>query len=269
MNIPVYATDGRQEKEVELPPIFSYPVKIELIRRATTAEHSYNLQPQGHFLLAGMQTSAKYYGAMNEYRSGRHMGIAIRPREKLGGGRQGKVKRIPSAVKGKRAHPHMVEKKIFENMNKREYQNAIMSSISATARQHIPELPKNPIVVKNDIESAKKTKDMVKIFESLKLGKFLDEGKIKRTDKGLRRSTKQRRFKKLLLLVVNSDKGAVKAARNIAGVDACTIKDLTASAFAPGGNSTRVVVWSEDAVKNVESAVKTFSLTEQSKYYKA
>ena len=78
------------------------------------AEASQKLQPQGHYVLAGMQTTATYYGAMNSYRTGRHVGRAIRPREKLGGGIQGKVRRIPSSTKGKRAHPHMIEKIIKE-----------------------------------------------------------------------------------------------------------------------------------------------------------
>ncbi len=267
-NVAVYNMEGKQEKEVALPAVFSYPVKADLIRRATTAENSYNLQPQGHYPLAGMQTTATYYGAMNSYRSGRHMGIAIRPREKLGGGRQGKVKRIPSAVKGKRAHPHMIEKKLYEKMNNQEYQNAVMSSIAATAALHVAEAPKGPIVVKDEIESARRTKEMLKIFNMLKLGKLLNEGKTKRIKKGIRRGSERTHYKKVILLVVSQDKGAVKAARNIAGVDACTVNEITANAFVPGGNSARVVVWSEGALSAVEKAVKSFTLEEQSTHYK-
>ena len=106
MKVDVFNLEGSASKTVELPSAFSERVRTELIARAVLAENSLRLQPQAHYVLAGMQTTARYYGAMNSWRTGRHMGMAIRPREKLGGGVQGKVKRIPSAVKGKRAHPH-------------------------------------------------------------------------------------------------------------------------------------------------------------------
>ncbi len=254
----VYDTKGNGKKDIVVPKAFSTEAKPELIRRAAIAENSFNLQPQGHFVLAGMQTTATYYGAMNEYRSGRHMGIAIRPREKLGGGRQGKVKRIPSAVKGKRAHPHMVEKIIKEEMNRREYQGALISSIAASAGKSI--------VVDDSIEQIKKTKDMVIVIEALKLGKQLDEGRKKRLGKGLRRGSRVRHYKRSLLVIVKDDKGAVKAARNIPGIDACTVEKLTVNALAPGGNPGRPILWSESALNSVDSEVHKMSLGSQAKY---
>ena len=260
---PIYNLEGKQEKETEIPEIFSLPVKAELIRRAVLAENTHNLQPQAHYVLAGMQTTAMYYGAMSSYRTGRHMGIAIRPREKLGGGRQGKVKRIPSAVKGKRAHPHMVEKRIVENMNKKEYQNALLSSISASAQK-----TGKPLIISNDIEKVKKTKEMLKIFKSLNIVNIEESKSSKHVRKGLRRSSSQRHYKNLMLLVVNEDKGAVKAARNIAGVNVLTLNHLNANALSPGGNSFVKVLWSESALNNLESAVKQMSVNAQSKYCK-
>lgn len=254
----VYDLNGSPKGDMGQPEAFSSEARPELIRRAAAAETTSNLQPQGHFVLAGMQTTATYYGAMNEYRSGRHMGIAIRPREKLGGGRQGKVKRIPSAVKGKRAHPHMVEKILKENMNRREYQGAIMSSIAACSG--------SSTVVDDAIEGIARTREMVKVIGALKLGRQLEEGKKKRLGKGLRRGTRIRHYKRSLLVVVKEDKGAIRAARNIAGVDACTISGITVSALAPGGNPGRRVLWSESALKGVAEAVKRMSLGTQAKY---
>ena len=99
-SIDVLNADGKKDHKLELTEVFETEIEPWLIRRAAIAENTYRLQPQGHFPLAGMQTTAQYYGAMMSYRTGRHMGRAIRPREKLGGGVQGKVKRIPSSVKG-------------------------------------------------------------------------------------------------------------------------------------------------------------------------
>lgn len=256
----VYSIDGRPAGSVELPAIFSTEVRPWLISRAVVVEQSRRMQPQGHFVLAGMQTTAAYYGAMMSYRSGRHVGKAIRPREKLGGGSQGRVRRIPSATSGKRAHPHMVEKRIWESMNAKEYRGALASAIASTAsRDYAPaSMAKDrrlPIVVSDELESVKKTKDAIKVFSGLGIS---TEGATKeRARKGPRRAARQRRSSHLILIVVNDDKGIVKAARNIPGVEVSTLASLKVEQLAPGGSPHIATIWSESAVKNVAEAVKS------------
>jgi large subunit ribosomal protein L4e len=245
----ILSIDGKAMGKMKLPLAFSEKVRPELILRAVLAENTRALQPQGHYPLAGMQTSARYYGAMHVYRTGRHMGQAIRPREKLGGGVQGKVKRIPSATKGKRAHPHLVEKTIMEKINRKEYQKAIASAVSATKTTH-----GKPIIISNEIESISKTKDILRLFNTLKVIKR--EDKKPRIKKGLRRSTRQKHYKKSVLLVISRDDSAIRAARNIAGVDACVVSRLTANLLAPGGNPGRIAVWSEHAAKEIDASIR-------------
>ena len=265
-NANVLDLKGSVKGTVEMPSTFDETVREDLIRRAVIAENSLKLQPQGHFILAGMNTTARYYGTMNSYRSGRHMGIAIRPRQKLGGGRQGDVRRIPSAVKGKRAHPHKIEKTLIERINRKEYQKAIRSSIAATAkpeyvtRKHTLETKTLPLVLSDDIESVKKTKELVKILETLRLAKDLEASKDPHIRKGLRRLAQRKHYRKSLLIVVGSDKGVVKAARNIPGVDACTASSIKANLLAPGGVPGRVTLWSESAIKNLNKEVEKLSI---------
>lgn len=251
----VLSLDGTAKSKIELPEIFELEVRPELILRAVLAENSLKLQPQGHFPLAGMQTTARYYGRMHSYRSGRHMGVAIRPRQKLGGGTQGKVRIIPSSVKGKRAHPHLVEKILAEGINKKEYQKALASAVSATSRSS------SPIILTSEIESVAKTKDMIKIFSSLKLINDINDSKDKvKIRKGLRRSSRMKHYKKTILLIVGKNDKAIKAARNIAGVDACMVSDISANLLAPGGVPGRTTVWSEHAVKGIEESIRKQSL---------
>ncbi len=256
---------GSTQGTVELPAAFHEEVRVDLIRRAVLAEESLALQPKSHDPLAGMNTTARYYGAMNSYRSGRHMGRAIRPRQKLGGGRQGDVRRIPSGVKGRRAHPHMIEKTLVERINRKEYQKAIRSAVAATADTHYVKSRHNaefvvPIVITNDIESVKKTKDVMKAFESLKLSSDLEKSSKPRIRKGLRRLSQRKTFRKSVLLVVKEDKGVIRAARNIPGVDVCTAQNLRAKLLAPGGTPGRVTVWSEGAVKSLADDITKLSL---------
>lgn len=251
---------GSVKGSVQKPSAFSESVRPEIILRAAIAEQTREFQPQGHFPLAGMQTSARYYGAMGSYRTGRHMGIAIRPRQKLGGGRQGDVRRIPSAVKGKRAHPHMIEKTIIEQINKREYQKAIASAIAATVlSDHVKSSKALPIVLSDEVQALKKTKDVISMIESLGLSDN-KVGAAARIKKGIRRSASQRKYKRSVLFVVKEDSGISKAARNIPGFDICKVDQLRVCLLAPGGKPGRLVVWSESAVKSLDQDISKLSL---------
>ena len=259
----VLSLDGKVKRTIELPSAFSKGVRLELIRRAVLAENSFKLQPQGHFRLAGMQTSAAYFGAMGSYRTGRHMGIAIRPREKLGGGVQGKVKRIPSSTKGRRAHPHKVEKILTEKMNNKEYQLAIASAVSATAVNNAKQSHMNihlPIVVSDEIESLKKSREVMAVLKSINLSDYMDENRKPHIRKGVRRSTRMRIYPRKLLLVVGKETNLMKAARNIHGVDVCEVSKITANLLAPGGMPGRMTVWSESAVGSLNKAIENITV---------
>ncbi|MGC8478448.1 MAG: 50S ribosomal protein L4 [Candidatus Micrarchaeia archaeon] len=259
MKVKILETDGKQNEELEAQDAFREQVREDLIRRAVLSENSASLQPQAHSVMAGMQTTASYYGAMSSYRTGRHVGHAMRPREKLGGGVQGKVKRIPSAVKGRRAHPHMVEKILIESINAKEYRKALRSAIAATAsKDYVKQKPEGldiPIVISDKVENFAKTKDIINMLKSLKLLDLVEESKRRKHTKNAR-SGKKRHYKKSFLLVVSkSDAPAIKAAKNIAGSDACSISEIKAGLLAPGGNPGRIVIWSESAFKAIDEEV--------------
>ncbi len=116
-----------------------------------------------------------------------------------------------------------------------------------------------PIVVSNERESVSRTKEMLKIFNSLGLAKAMEDKKP-RIKKGLRRSTHIKHYKKSVLLIVSKDDKAVKAARNMAGVDACALQDITANLLAPGGAHGRITVWSEHAIRDVDASIKGHSI---------
>ena len=259
MEANVYNINGEVSGKLSLPSIFETPFRIDLVRRALLAEQSTRYQPQGHYLLAGLQTTAVYVGRMGAYRSGRHMGIAIRPRQKLGGGAMGDVRRIPSAVKGRRAHPHKIEKKLIELINLKEYQKAIASAIGGSANKEVVGKIHNvkaiPIIVEDKIESIKKSKDLVNVLKKLGLEEELEKSHEPRLRKGLRRSSKRRKFRKSILIVTLNDNGISKASRNIPGVAHAKVNELNVELLAPGA-MPRVIIWDEGAVKKIEEAVK-------------
>jgi large subunit ribosomal protein L4e len=257
MEVKVLGLDAKEEEKIQLPKIFELEPNIELIQRAFLAERSYLFQPQGRFPLAGMQTTAEYIGRKGAYRSLKNRGKARLPREKLGGGVMGNVKGIPSAVKGRRAHPPKVEKKIIERMNRREYLLALMHAVaySLKAKSTIP----LPIVVDSKIEDLSKTKEVYSFLASLGFGSLLKpEPKLKKK----RRTSRIVKYKKSILIVAsNKDAKIIKAARNIAGVRACSVDQLRVMFIAPNAEP-RIIIWSKKAIEKLEEALKNIKLEE-------
>ncbi len=250
--IDIFNTEGKQVSKIPAPKAFSAQPKKWLVDRAIVAENSLTLQPQGHYLLAGMQTTAAYFGAMGSYRAGRHVGRAIRPREKLGGGALGSVRRIPSSVKGKRAHPHQVEKTLVENMNNREYCNALRCAVSAAVNQG-----EKASMVFDGISKISRTKEFTKFLEANKLDTEIKNIRIRK----LRTVRRTRTKPKYRILVVTSDEeGKLKASQNVKGVSTCTLSELKVNLLVPGGDPIRRVIWSAKAIADLDSAISNASL---------
>lgn len=252
----MYSLEGKPVKEVELPPAFSLDVRNDLISRAAISDQTRHYQRKGNDPRAGMETSARYRGRKEDFGSGKNKGTAIRPREVLPKGRLGKVKRIPSAVKGRRAHPPHVNKIIIEEMNRKEYRVALKSAIAATAHKetvtahgHKVKLAL-PIIIDNSFEAVNKTKQAYKTLSSL-IGEDLaraEKGKP-RSGVGSRKGGKV--YPKSAIIAVSKDSPLLKAARNIAGVDVVAVSGLTAELLAPGAKAGRLAIYTEAALAEI------------------
>ena len=58
MKVPVYDLDGKQVENIDLPNVFDYAHKTELIHRTVVAIQSNTYQPKGTDQFAGERTSA-------------------------------------------------------------------------------------------------------------------------------------------------------------------------------------------------------------------
>ena len=125
MKANVYSLDGKVVKQITLPKAFESDYRKDLIKRAVLSDESKTYQPKGNYIWAGFETSAKYRGRKETYGTLKNMGIPHLPREVLPKGRWGKVKRVPSSVKGHRAHPPKANKGLVEHVNKKEYNKAL------------------------------------------------------------------------------------------------------------------------------------------------
>lgn len=248
MKVPVINLQNEKIGEIEVPKVFSTPVRHDVIKRAVIALQSTGFQPQGRDPMAGKHTTAESRGTGH--------GIARVPRLKGGSRAAFGV----SIVGGHAAFPPVSWKVIVKRINKKEKRFAIRSGIAATAvkelvekRGHKFESEYLPIVVSNEIQSLKKTKDVEALFIAIGVQDDVeraDRRKV-RAGRGKMRGRKHKKGKGPLI-VVAEDEGIGYAARNLPGVEICSVAGLNAELLAPGAHPGRLVIWTESAFGQVD-----------------
>jgi len=255
VTIKTYTLTGKASKEsLELPTQFDTPYRPDVIRRAVLSLQSRRRQPHGVDELAGKRTTAE------SWQTGH--GKSRVPRVKGGGsGAANKAAFAPGTVGGRVAHPPEARKVIVERINTKENRLAIRSAIAASAnpkivadRGHkIDNVPHIPLIVSSRLESLATTKEVQDILTSLGCGDDLDRasnGRGIRAGKGKMRGRKMK-TPKSLLIVVGTDSGIGKAARNLPGVDIAEVHGLNAELLAPGTHAGRLVVWTTSAINRL------------------
>jgi len=254
-SVDVYGLDGKPASSIQLPAIFMTDFRPDLIRRAVVAIQSHRLQPKGRNPMAGKRTSAESFGV------GR--GLARVPRVKgERHPRAGSAAFAPSAVGGRQTHPPTPARVLEKKINRKERRRALASAIAATgvkeivaARGHIVEgVPTFPFVVSDEIQSVNSTESAKSILTFLGVWSDIDRAKA-RTKARSGKSKARGRAKRHgvgPLIVVNEDKGIVKAARNLVGVNVVQVKNLNVENLAPGTHPGRLAIWAESAVRQLD-----------------
>lgn len=255
--IQIYDLTGIAVKEIEKPNIFNLPIREDLIRKAFIFQQSHRIQPKGRYPRAGRDKGAEYFGV--------GLGLARIPRIKQGPLR-GTGAIVAMARGGRKPHVTTPEKKVYKRINKKELRLAIAYSIAATgikeiveARGHkISRVPSLPLIVSNEMETISKTSELIEALDNL--GVTDDIERVKKNIKivGGKASWRGRRKKvrKGPLIVYGEDKGIVKAARNIIGVDVISADDVSIIHLAPGGAPGRLTIWTENAINKVLNRIK-------------
>jgi large subunit ribosomal protein L4e len=259
MKVNILSIEGKKVEEFDAPKFFSNDVRKDLILRAVRSELSKKYQPKAPYKWAGLETSAEYVGNKDRYRTMKNRGGAMLPHEKLPKGRYGRVRMIPFAVTGRRAHPPKVEKIIAEKINNKEYQKALFSAISASC---IPDVVKErtgsvynvPYVMVDDIEKVNKSKDVLKMLETLGLNEEIEKSiNSRKRITGFRKTRTGRAYKerRSVLFVVSNDCPLIKSGANLSGSAVVTVDKLTVNDLAPGGLPGRVVIWSKNSIQKL------------------
>ena len=258
MKAKLFNADGTEAGEVELPSVFETPIREDIIRRAFLAIMSHSRQPYGADPLAGLRSSAHYHGRRKIRWSMMNREMARLPRiHGKVGYLQWRVRVVPQAVKGRKAHPPVAEKNFRQKINRKERLLALKSAIAATAnielvraRGHKASVA--PIIASSDVESFSKTSQVVKFLESAGLSEELERAAVRkvRAGKGKMRGRKYKKRKGPLFVVSGGQ--IEKAARNIPGVDVVRARNLNVRLLAPGGVPGRLTIFTEQSLSKIE-----------------
>ncbi len=250
--VPVFSLDGTIIEEALMPAVFNTPLRLDLIRKAYLSFASFKRQPQGRDPLAGKRVSVESFG------TGREM--ARIPRHSNGRGGF-----VPMARGGYKPHPPRVDERIYEEINLKEKRLALRSAVASMCdyelvvkRGHKFEkdvLKSLPVVVTDEIENLAHTRDA--FFFLQKIGIHPDIIRVKegikiRAGKGKLRGRRLKRRVGPLIVVSTSSCPAIKAFRNIEGVDIIGVDKLNIGLVAPGGFPGRLAVFSKKALSDVD-----------------
>jgi large subunit ribosomal protein L4e len=256
MKVPVFSVAGSQDGDVELPMIFSTPIRNDLIHKAHVHLKSHSFQKQGRYPNAGMDVVAE----SNSPPTG-HGAARVARMRGGGGGRQGQGGGVAMVRKGRQAHPPIVGKVIYKLLNKKEGRLALCSAIAATSSASLVKLHGHkvekiesfPLVVSDNIESVTKSKELAKIFSSLNLLQDVErlEGRLKRRSGKPQLRGRSTKVGKSVLLVVKDAKNLSKACGSLLGVDVVETRNLSVLDLAPGAKPIRLTVFSKGALEDI------------------
>jgi large subunit ribosomal protein L4e len=192
------------------------------------------------------------------------MALARVPRVKGG---SGNAAFAPGTVGGRQAHPPRAEARVVKEIPKKEKHLALLSAIAATASKETVELRGHevegvleiPLVVEDSLSELTKAKEVEEAFTNL--GLLTDIYRV-RESRGIRAGKGKHRGRKMKqavgpLIVIAENKGIVKAASNLPGVDVVTVSDLNAEVLAPGTHAGRLTVWTTSAIAEVGKLYST------------
>lgn len=253
--VPVYNASGDRVGEATLPDVYRVPVRVDLIRRVYLSEFTMSLQPKGRDPMAGKRTTARSLGIGH--------GLARVPRIR------GSIRAAfaPMTVGGRLAHPPRVEKRIHEEVNRREKILGTMSALAATAkpelvraRGHVFTAEALPVVIDSSVlEAVRKTKEAIELLK--KLGVYSDveraaEGVRVRAGKGKRRGRRLKKPKSILFIVENHEAPLALAVKGLPGVDVVEPGLVSVLQLAPGGVPGRLTVVTTGALQALAERFK-------------
>lgn len=250
------AETGEPSGSTSMPAVLTAPIRSDVVQYVHTNMAKNSRQAYSVALLSGMQSSAASWG------TGR--AVSRIPRVPGGGTHRSGQGAFGNMCRGGRMFaPTKVWRKWHRKVPLQQKRYAVTSALAASAlpalvmaRGHdIEDVAEVPLVVENSVESMGKTSGAVKMLKKLGAYDDVERAKASRKIRAGKGKMRNRRFvqRRGPLIVYDSDEGIVKAFRNLPGVDICQVDRLNLLQLAPGGHIGRFCVWTEAAMKKLDS----------------
>nr|BAE71290.1 putative 60S ribosomal protein L1 [Trifolium pratense] len=254
------ATDS--PNTLPIPDVMRASIRPDIVNFVHSNISKNARQPYAVSRRAGHQTSAESWG------TGR--AVSRIPRVAGGGTHRAGQAAFGNMCRGGRMFaPTRIWRRWHRKINVNQKRYAVVSAIAASAvpslvlaRGHrIEAVPEFPLVVGDSAEGVEKTKEAIKVLK--KIGAFPDAEKAKdshgiRPGKGKMRNRRYISRKGPLIVYGTDGAKAVKAFRNIPGVEIANVERLNLLKLAPGGHLGRFVVWTKSAFEKLDSIYGSF-----------
>ena len=277
--VTIWSAEGESSGSLPLPSVFTAPIRLDVVQQVHSESdllshlrlRANNLaesmaknrrQPYAVSEKAGHQTSAESWGT----------GRAVARIPRVGGSgtqRAGQAAFGNMCRGGRMFAPTKTWRKWHVKINQNQKRYAVASAVAASAlpslvlaRGHrIEQIQEVPLVVSSSIQGINKTKAAVELLKTL--AAYSDVTKVSnsrkvRAGKGKMRNRRhtQRRGP---LVVFEKDEGLVRAFKNVPGIETCPVESLNLLQLAPGGHVGRFIIWTEGAVKALDTVYENKS----------
>ncbi|MDR4510972.1 MAG: 50S ribosomal protein L4 [Nitrososphaeraceae archaeon] len=245
--------NGKEEKDIELPPIFDTPYLPKVIQHVYNCLNSHTFQIQGRYPGAGQIVSAESRNT--------GLGIARIARAKGEGfPRAGQAAGVAGVRKGRVAHPPVSWKKIYKKVNKKEKLLAFCSAVGATSERDLVRFRGHsindnitlPIIVSNNLESVVKTRELQQFIEKIGLKDDLLRTHNKR-NKFVRKHKPNRKSPLSVLILVSNGENICRLDNSLPGVSVKTVKNVSLLDLVPGSRGIRLTIFSENAIEELNN----------------
>jgi large subunit ribosomal protein L4e len=246
---------GKENKGIDLPKNFSSKIRKDIVLKVFEAQkrqQSYGSKPGAG---AGYSASGISIKARHRWKGTYGKGISRIPRKIMS--RHGSSFNWVGATTantrgGRTAHPPRTEKNQFKKINKKELIVAMNSCFSASvdskmlSNSYGKEISNIPLVVNGEVLKIK-TKEFLEFLKNA-LGEAYEKAlkkKNKRCGRGKTRGRKYRLSSGILFIIGKEEEMKRK------GVDIVKVDDLSISDLTLNGIPGRMVVYSENAIKEI------------------
>merc|ERR1719327_1923056 len=257
---PVVSVYGKKQEQVPMPAVFTAPIRDDTVQFVHANMAKNRRQAHGVYTWAGQQHSAESWGT----------GRAVARIPRIGGSgtsRSGQATFGNMCRKGRMFAPLKVWRRWHRTGNKNQKRHAVASALAASAvaplvfarGHHVNNVPELPLVV--DSLNVDSTKAMLAGLHHIGAG---DDLRRVRASKASRRGFNKMRYSRFKMakgpLVVYGDENPnlKRTARNLPGIDTCSVHRLNLLQLAPGGHLGRFVIFTKDAFTHLNKVFGTY-----------